>query len=329
MKSIYKIFVACSIVLLFGTTSEGSARRRRTSSKSRVGKIVFQADKNGRSGIYIMDGAGRYLRSVAMSNREDFPQPALSRDGRKIVFSSSFDDGGAIEVMNLDGTNRRTLIRHTVYGQLPTFSPDGRKVAFISPGSFPEYENKGTRQAIYLINIDGSGLKRLTNKKLIPDIWGLSFSPDGRKIVFTVNLQEGGRRSPIGPISLYVMNVDGTGIKRLTKTFTNDTHPQFSPDGRKIVFSSGLGVGNSHDIYIINVDGTGRTQLTRTINFKSSNNTDEDEPVFSPDGRKIAFTSNDGSGGNSAIYVMNSSGTGIRRITPPYISASSPSWSSR
>ena len=324
MKKIFTTWLAWSTIFLISLPCSSSPSYRIKSTKAGTGKIVFQADRNGRSSIYLMNGVGKYLRSLNSLSKVEVSQPALSRDGRKIVFTRDFDNGSAIEVMSSDDTNRRTLRPHRAYHRFPKFSPDGRKIAFISL----EYENGGTSQAIYLMNVDGTGLTRLTNKKLIPDTWGLSLSPDGRKIAFTVNLNEGGRRSPIGPISIYVMNVDGTGIKRLTKTFTNDTHPCFSPDGRKIVFSSGRGVGNSHDIYIINADGTGRTQLTRTTNFKAQNNTDEDEPVFSPDGRRIAFSSNDGNGreGSSAIYVMNTNGTRMRRITPSYLSASAPSW---
>lgn len=324
MKAFNKSFLLGPFLLLTGLYSDGSARPKRRFSKPSEGKIAFQVNTENGSDIYLRGGSGRHLRNLTKRKKgveSDDSQPALSRDGRKIVFTSVQNGNQEIYLMKSDGTYKRRLTRHAAQDFAPTWSPDGRKIAFLSTRGRPREEDRG--QDIYWMNADGSGLKRLTSERLSPDIWGLSWSPDGRKIAFTVNLHQGGR-SPIGPISLHVMNVDGTGVKRLTKTFTNDIQPCFSPNGRKIVFRSDEGIGGSSDIHIINADGTGRTRLTRTIAPNPADNTDEEEPVWSPDGRKIAFSC---VLSNAEIYVMNSDGSGIRRITAHNIPASHPSWS--
>lgn len=336
MKVVPKVCLLSLIILMIIPYSDSRAERSSKRSLSCAGKIAFQsiafhAYEQERWHIYIMDGRGRYLRRITSPNKraeDGDSQPALSRDGRKIVFTSWRDGNSEIYLMNSDGTHQRRLTRHSAFDESPTFSPNGRKVAFFSSRGRPEHE--GREMDVYLMNVDGTGLVRLTSTPLqLEEHGGLSFSPDGRKLAFTrIFRPRSGKGSPIGPISICVMNSDGSGVKRLTQTYTNDTHPCFSPDGRKIVFSSGKGIGGENDIYIINADGTGRTQLTRTTHSNSL--TDEDEPVFSPDGRKIAFISTlvDKDGTYKAgIYVMNSNGTGIKRITPIRVSASAMSWS--
>ena len=131
---------------------------------------------------------------------------------------------------------------------------------------------------------------------------------------------------------LYVMNADGSGLRRLTRN-PELGGPAWSPDGRKLVFvkrveRSGAAcrpVGRCHDeIYVIKADGSGLRRLTR--NTLADNN-----PVWSPDGRRIAFT-RDRDRQTVNIYVMNADGSGQQRLSPtvrrrPWIElAWSPDW---
>ena len=112
------------------------------------------------------------------------------------------------------------------------------------------------------------------------------------------------------------MNADGSNQRRLTSNDARDRDPAWSPDGRRIAFSSERD-GNS-EIYVMNADGSGLTRIT--------NNSDYDGvPAWSPDGRRIAFASR--RDGNSEIYAMNADGSNQTRLTNRSASDWYPSWS--
>ncbi|MCH8978080.1 MAG: PD40 domain-containing protein, partial [Armatimonadetes bacterium] len=106
-----------------------------------------------------------------------------------------------------------------------------------------------------------------------------------------------------GNEEIYVMNMDGTGQRRLTNNPAVDSSPSFSPDGTKIAFSSTR--DGDFEIYVMNADGTGQTNLTNSAAIDGN-------PSFSPDGSKIAFSSD--RSGNQEVYVMNVDGTGLTRL---------------
>ncbi len=135
-------------------------------------------------------------------------------------------------------------------------------------------------------------------------------SPDVSRIVFT------SRRS--GNYDLWLMNVDGSGLRQLTNDPATDSAPTWSPDGTRIAFASGRG-GNT-DVYVMNADGSGVTRLTT--------NTDYDgEPAWSPDGTQIAFISRRSAGGaDYFLYTMNAQG-GAQALRSPVAYSSRPNWS--
>ena len=106
------------------------------------------------------------------------------------------------------------------------------------------------------------------------------------------------------------MNTDGSGRTMLTDWQAVETHPDWSHDGNKIVFTSDTGHAISNpngnqEIYVMNADGSGQTNLTN-------------DPSWSPDSTKIAFTSDERVRlgiGNHDIYVMNADGSGQTRLT--------------
>jgi dipeptidyl aminopeptidase/acylaminoacyl peptidase len=102
------------------------------------------------------------------------------------------------------------------------------------------------------------------------------------------------------------MNADGTQpINLSNSSLRGDVAPAWSPDGKKIVFSSARD-GDVDEVYMMNPDGTAQTRLTVNKAF-------DDFPAFSPDGKKIAFESN--RDGNFEVYAMNPDGTGQTNLT--------------
>jgi len=107
-----------------------------------------------------------------------------------------------------------------------------------------------------------------------------------------------------GNYEIYIMNIDGTNLTRLTNNSTDDHHPKWSPDGSKIAFFSNSNGNN--EVYVMNSDGTNKTRLT--------NHPGQDtQPIWSPDGSQMAFSSN--RAGNMNIYIMNADGSNQIRLT--------------
>lgn len=120
-----------------------------------------------------------------------------------------------------------------------------------------------------------------------------------------------------GNYEIYVMNPDGSGVKRLTNNPASDTDPVFSPDGRKIAFTSNR--GGSIQLWVMNSDGTNPTRLTNDCCTDRS-------PTWSPDGKMIAYSSN--RSGSWMIWKVNVDGTSPVQLTTDAFSDVSPAWSS-
>ena len=188
------------------------------------------------------------------------------------------------------------LTVHDAFDSVPTWSPDGRRIAFGS-------DRDGNRE-IYVMNADGSGVTRLTDNDAIDS--GPAWSPDGRRIAFSSTRD--------GSFEVYVMNADGSGVTRLTDNDAFDWHPAWSPDGRHIAFDSDR--DGNWEIYVMNADGSGVTRLTY-------NGAADGSPAWSPDGQRIAFGT--GRHGKYEIYVMDASG--VTRLTDNDASDVGPVWS--
>jgi len=209
--------------------------------------------------------------------------------------------GTGIFVMAADGSERTRLTGPGAFDFDPSFSPDGRQIAFSRwlAGELQLAE-------ILVMAADGSGVTRITNNDY-PDEQP-TWSPDGRQIAL-VSRQDNNW-------DIYVINADGSARTRLTDHPGRDQNPKWSPDGQKIAFWSDRD-GNL-DVYVMNTDGSALTRLTTDPGV-------DVEPTWSPDGRRIAFSS--GRDGNSEIYVMGADGSAPTRLTNNPASDGTPSWS--
>ncbi len=178
---------------------------------------------------------------------------------------------------------------------LPAAAPSSR-IAFIS-----EPPVGGYCGVVYVMNADGSGQRRLVNStEYCGQEAAPAWSPDGRRIAIVSNGIPPGT-PPFGEGGVYVMNADGTGQRRLTRSAGS---PAWSPDGRRIAFLRGRD-GNS-GIFVMNTDGSGERLLTRAaVEYQG-------QLAWSPTGQKLAFTRalTSKPNGNLEIYVVNADGSG-------------------
>ncbi len=178
-----------------------------------------------------------------------FAHPSWSRDNVIAV-----DNGRGISVVRADGTGF-AQIRST--GAHPSWSPDGRRIAFAddSGGSSPRHPD-GT-SAIYVMNADGSNVQKLSNIEdtLAEFVEAPDWSPDGTRIAF------------FGSAKIFVIGADGTGVHVVAPL---GTEPKWSPDGKKIAWLIGGVVSAAPGtIHIINDDGTNETSFTPAFSLCS------------------------------------------------------------
>jgi TolB protein len=169
------------------------------------------------------------------------------------------------------------------------------RIAFVRGG--PEHARE-----LVTINADGSGSRivvRMPRGYGIPTAtWrSVAWSPDGRKIAFEAS--RGGFLGDRSYSDIFVVNADGSDLRRLTRTYADDWRPVWSPDGRKIAFDRNDDGYNA--IWVINADGRHARKLTPGHAFGY--------PVWSADGRRIAFTDR-----GSWLYIMNADGSGRHRL---------------
>jgi Tol biopolymer transport system component len=224
-------------------------------SVSRDGeRIAFTRDIGGYAQIFVMDARGRHVRMLT-HGRANSGLPAWSPDGRRIAFATdrnSPEDGDEIYVMEADGSGQRPVTRnlHSIDDAWPSWAPDGERLVFA--------RETPSDSAIYVINVDGTGLRRLTRTKQALDTQP-AWSPDGKQIVYESDIF-------MLPGQIFVMRADGTDRRQLTDpTVGASSRPSWSSDGKRIVFMASR--GRHTDVWTMRADGTQQEQLTRASGF--------------------------------------------------------------
>jgi TolB protein len=206
-----------------------------------------------------------------------------------------------------------------------SFSPDSRQIAFtqatgqVKPD--PKVGDIIEHSALTIMNVDGSGRKVVyQGAPFSADLNYPVFSPDGKRLVF--ERQTSGFSKPAGKRAVYVVGVDGSGLRRLTPWAENDgDNPDWSPNGRWIVFHSHVDDPSAQSqFFLMHPDGSGRKQITRF-----APGTHVASASFSPDGSSIVFSKGP-EGGNIDVFTIRLDGSHERRITRSTLWDSAPDW---
>jgi Tol biopolymer transport system component len=167
------------------------------------------------------DGSGR-RKLVDDTTGAD---PVWSPDGSKIAFHRGAD----VFVMNADGSGETKLTDGQATGEQLAWSPDGSQIAFAGRENYVH--------DIYVAKVDGSGLRQLTEppRDYVEILWiGIDWSPDGSQIAFVAVAG-----ANVLDTDIHVVNVDGSGQRKLTDIHRAIGYPSWSPDGSQIAFSVG------------------------------------------------------------------------------------------
>lgn len=278
-----------------------------------LSRVVASSDRGGGEfkEIYVMDWDGVNYDKITSHNTIAL-SPVWSPDATKVAYTA-FVQRAKTKVRNADlflyelATGKRWLVSYRQgVNSGASFSKDGKNIFLtLSQGGTPD---------IFKMTLDGELVTKLTNGPRGAMNVEPSVSPDGNKIAFSSD------RS--GQTMIHIMGADGSNQKRVTFAGKFNASPSWSPEGDRIAFA---GWAEDHfDIFTMKSDGTDMIRITsaKKANGKWAQNED---PVFSPDGRFIMYTSN--RTGTNQIYISNLDGTEERRITDDKHNYFKPKWS--
>jgi Tol biopolymer transport system component len=279
-----------------------------------IGFRRITADGNT-SALFVMNPDGSRERQITFPTAGVMDQlGGWSPDGTQLAFTRNVpcgEDCGRddLYVVNADGSNLHHLATPITTVEAPAWSPDGEWIAF----PYSTGDEGAISHSIWEIRVDGSDLHQVTYPAPnVAEDTGVQFSPDGTRLVIERDLASCGWC----PAIFTVDATDGGNPVRVSPRGANGfDHPDWSPDGRWIVFRTQSGRSGASAVFVAHPDGTHLQMILdgrrNGRGFKSS--------TFSPDGRQlvIAITPGVGADGNPDLWIGQfDASEHIDRLTP-------------
>ncbi len=250
----------------------------------KTGKIVYESTRGEQKEVYMMNEDGTMIENISNDKSND-ETPAITKDGKYIVFRSNREGATAQYCFNVSNGNTKRITDLNSKSFFASWAADNKTVLFDS--------DRCGGYSIFSKNINDDKIKRITytgSHNASPSI------AENGTIVFESKRD--------GNLEIYMMNEKGKNLVRLTNDASSDATPKIAFDKRKVVFVSDR-TGNT-DIYTIDIKSKDITPKNIT-----NNSSTDDSPAISYDGKLIAFVSNR-DGGKRIIHIMNSDGTNVR-----------------
>ena len=270
------------------------------------GRIAFIQDGE----VFTMNPDSTSLAQLTHLGPDNFAGwPSWSADGKQIVFNEFPPPNGVAQIwaMNADGSNQHLVLAESDFSEnRPSFSPDGSKLVFARCDL-----NIGDQDtcAIYTVRENGGNPQAITAFHEDTTARSPMFSPDGGTIAFILS-----NDTLAGFLGVtYLVDADGSNLRRITQPGPCLIRPDWSPDGTKITTFAHFCNPQNETIAVMNADGTGLHYLTDN-GLDYFNGPHDRNPAFSPDGNFIVFERHSPDFSSSAIYVMKADGTQPRPL---------------
>jgi TolB protein len=271
-------------------------------------KLAFVSDRNRQrldgtvenrevKEIYVADYDGANQRRLTVSRQLNL-NPSWAPDSRSLAYTT-YRPNPDIFISRIYEGVLQNPTKGVGTNYVPVFSPDGKQIAFMSA--------RDGNPEIYVMNADGSNVRRLTNHPAGES--SPTWSPSGSQIAFTSDRT--------GKAQIYVVNTDGSNFRRITVNESEADRPTWSPAPYNEIAFAGRTSGSGFDIKVYELS----TGVTRLLTNGQGTN---ESPAFSPGGRHVAFTST--RGGRTQIYTIDRLGRDLKQITREG-SNQTPAWS--
>jgi Tol biopolymer transport system component len=237
---------------------------------------------------------------VAPPAKAAFP----GQNGRIVFYREDSDGFVQTWVADKNLSDQEQLTSKSADSGWAVWKPGGAKLTFDSNRADPDPTDGRAIYDIFKMSPDGTGVVKLTDSKAFNGDSG--WSPNGKRIAF-----ESDRRHHQERTEIYVMNADGTNVRRvstLPEGAQGDFAPRFSPDGTKLVFTRYRGDTKPAALFTIRIDGSGLRRLTPWSNGAG-------DADWSPGGKKLVFEANPNNKCRGDVYTVDSDGQHLKNIT--------------